>query len=81
MLRLKSCGHCLGDLFEEEFLGECELVCLQCGNRVSGPGLMLAPVRVHADPIAQIAHFDGTARQRRSASSPMRRPQLDGQVE
>jgi hypothetical protein len=30
MLRLKSCGHCLGDVFEEEILGERELVCLQC---------------------------------------------------
>jgi hypothetical protein len=51
MLRLKSCGHCLGDLFEEEILGERELVCIQCGNRISQTGLMLAPARVYAQPL------------------------------
>jgi hypothetical protein len=48
VLRLKSCGHCLGDLFEEEILGERELVCIQCGNRISQTGLALAPARVYA---------------------------------
>lgn len=53
MLRLKSCGHCLGDLFEEEILGERDLVCLQCGNRVSPPSLLvLAPVTVETAPSA-----------------------------
>lgn len=51
MLRLKSCGHCLGDLFEEEILGERELVCLQCGNRIPRRGLVLAPARVSAQAL------------------------------
>ena len=29
----KGCPRCNGDLFEEEFLGGSDLVCLQCGYR------------------------------------------------
>jgi hypothetical protein len=49
MLLLKSCDHCLGDMYLEEFLGDRELVCLQCGNRVGASTMTLAPVRVGAD--------------------------------
>jgi hypothetical protein len=45
---LKSCGHCLGDMFMEKFLGDRELVCLQCGNRMRPPAMALAPVPVVA---------------------------------
>jgi len=33
MMALKSCPRCRGDLIQEEFLGEAELVCIQCGYR------------------------------------------------
>ena len=62
MLQLKSCGHCLGDLFEEEFLGQRELVCLQCGNRVSKKGLVLAPVRIYAQSTPQSMPRESHAR-------------------
>jgi hypothetical protein len=42
-MQIKSCSRCLGDLYEEEILGERESVCLQCGYR--GPALLLVPVR------------------------------------
>lgn len=33
MISLKACPRCSGDLYEEEILGDRELVCLQCGSR------------------------------------------------
>jgi len=35
MMALKSCPRCRGDLVQEEFLGEVELVCIQCGYRAA----------------------------------------------
>ncbi len=35
MVRLRSCPRCEGDMFQEEFLGDTELVCLQCGYHIS----------------------------------------------
>jgi hypothetical protein len=39
MLSLKSCPRCNGDMLPEEYLGDVDLVCLQCGNRVAAPTL------------------------------------------
>lgn len=33
MVELKACQRCLGDMLVEEYLGDRELVCLQCGHR------------------------------------------------
>jgi hypothetical protein len=33
MLRLKSCGRCLGDMFSESSSDGFEWVCVQCGYR------------------------------------------------
>lgn len=33
MINLKACPRCQGDMMLEEYLGESELVCLQCGYR------------------------------------------------
>jgi uncharacterized protein (DUF983 family) len=33
MIITKSCPRCQGDMLREEFLGEVEMVCLQCGHR------------------------------------------------
>lgn len=33
MVRFKGCTRCGGDVTIEEFHGETEFVCLQCGNR------------------------------------------------
>jgi DNA-directed RNA polymerase subunit RPC12/RpoP len=33
MVRFKGCPRCHGDVTIEEFHGETELVCLQCGHR------------------------------------------------
>lgn len=35
MIELKACPRCQGDLYEEEIVGERELVCLQCGSRTN----------------------------------------------
>jgi len=37
MIQIKACPRCAGDMMLEEYLGESELVCLQCGNRISPP--------------------------------------------
>ena len=34
MIRSKSCPRCQGDMMLEEYLGEAEIVCLQCGHPV-----------------------------------------------
>ena len=65
MLLLKSCGHCLGDMFMEEFLGDRELVCLQCGNRVRQPAMALAPVRVAAGQMNRVRRPPAPSRARR----------------
>jgi DNA-directed RNA polymerase subunit RPC12/RpoP len=39
-MMFKACARCRGDLYREENLGQADLVCLQCGYRVS-----LAPIR------------------------------------
>ena len=31
----KGCARCGGDMYREEDIGQTDLVCLQCGNRVS----------------------------------------------
>jgi len=33
VIQLKSCPRCNGDMMLEEYLGDSELVCLQCGHR------------------------------------------------
>lgn len=33
MLLPKSCSRCLGDLIEDEVVGEIDVVCIQCGFR------------------------------------------------
>ena len=37
MIYFKSCPRCRGDLLIEDWAGEEEAVCLQCGCRVSRP--------------------------------------------
>lgn len=37
MIELKACQRCLGDMLVEEYLGDKELVCLQCGHRQPAP--------------------------------------------
>jgi len=34
MLLLKRCPRCRGDLADEEWLGQVDLACIQCGHRV-----------------------------------------------
>ena len=34
MMQLKSCPRCHGDMIGEDWLGETELVCIQCGHRM-----------------------------------------------
>jgi uncharacterized protein YbaR (Trm112 family) len=34
MLSLKACPRCRGDLMLEQYLGDSELVCIQCGKRL-----------------------------------------------
>jgi uncharacterized protein (DUF983 family) len=34
-MNLKGCPRCNGDMMPEDFLGDVELVCLQCGHRVA----------------------------------------------
>jgi ribosomal protein S27AE len=34
-IQIKSCPRCLGDMMLEEYLGEREFVCLQCGYRLA----------------------------------------------
>jgi hypothetical protein len=57
VILLKSCDQCLGDMFMEDFLGDRELVCLQCGHRVQQPPMALAPVRVLAGQGARFAGY------------------------
>ena len=33
MIAFKACPRCRGDLMQDEFLGQAELACLQCGYR------------------------------------------------
>jgi len=33
MINLKACPRCGGDTSPEEYLGDLEVVCLQCGHR------------------------------------------------
>lgn len=35
MINLKSCPRCNGDMMLEQYLGDSELVCLQCGHRAA----------------------------------------------
>lgn len=39
MIELKACERCLGDMLVEDYLGDRELVCIQCGNRQPLPTL------------------------------------------
>jgi len=39
MIQIKSCPRCRGDMMLEEYLGESEFVCLQCGYRLDAPEL------------------------------------------
>ena len=36
-LNLKGCSRCGGDLLVEDYLGDVELVCIQCGHRSMAP--------------------------------------------
>ena len=33
MIQLKACKRCEGDMLVEEYLGDKDLVCIQCGYR------------------------------------------------
>ena len=33
-MEFKGCTRCQGDLYREEYLGQTDLVCLQCGFRL-----------------------------------------------
>jgi hypothetical protein len=33
MINLKACNRCGGDMTRDEYLGDIDLVCLQCGHR------------------------------------------------
>jgi uncharacterized protein (DUF983 family) len=33
VIHLKSCPRCRGDMMLEQYLGDSEFVCLQCGHR------------------------------------------------
>ena len=35
LIQLKSCPRCSGDMMLEQYPGDSELVCLQCGHRSS----------------------------------------------
>ncbi|MEX0682967.1 MAG: hypothetical protein WD904_10315 [Dehalococcoidia bacterium] len=37
MVNLKACSRCGGDVLIEEYLGESDFVCLQCGHRTAVP--------------------------------------------
>ena len=39
MLSAKSCERCNGNMMLEEYLGETEFVCIQCGHRIDAPEL------------------------------------------
>lgn len=47
-MKLKSCGRCGGDMFEEDMPGFHEIVCLQCGMREPLPGKRF-PIRQNHD--------------------------------
>lgn len=53
VIHLKSCSRCSGDMMLEQYLGDSELVCLQCGHRVSPPTALVRPAM--AAPIKQAA--------------------------
>lgn len=40
------CARCEGRMMLEEYLGETEFVCIQCGNRVDAPELRKPAYRV-----------------------------------
>jgi len=44
MINLKACARCGGDVMAEDYLGDIELVCLQCGHRTSAPVEARQPV-------------------------------------
>lgn len=49
LIHLKSCPRCSGDMMLEQYLGDSELVCLQCGHRSSlQPEAKRAPAPVIA---------------------------------
>jgi len=35
VIQLKSCPRCNGDMMLEEYMGDSDLVCLQCGHRTA----------------------------------------------
>ncbi len=37
MVNTKACPRCNGNMMLEEFPGEAEFVCIQCGNRLDAP--------------------------------------------
>ncbi|HEV8574223.1 MAG TPA: hypothetical protein VGR43_05885 [Dehalococcoidia bacterium] len=47
VIHLKECPRCNGDMMVEEYLGDSDLVCLQCGYRrpLEQPQPVLALVR------------------------------------
>lgn len=46
----KGCPRCSGDLYEEEYLGGKDLVCLQCGYRQEAvAGAAQGGIRIRAD--------------------------------
>ena len=44
MIHLKACKRCGGDMLTEKYLGDFDLVCIQCGYRTPAnpPALVLA---------------------------------------
>ena len=41
----KGCARCGGDMYREEDIGQTNLVCLQCGNRVSADRALVSAFR------------------------------------
>jgi DNA-directed RNA polymerase subunit RPC12/RpoP len=41
----KGCARCDGDMYREEDIGQTDLVCLQCGYRVSADRVPIAAFR------------------------------------
>jgi DNA-directed RNA polymerase subunit M/transcription elongation factor TFIIS len=44
----KGCARCKGDMYREEDIGQTDLVCLQCGYRVSADRMSVEVLRGRA---------------------------------
>lgn len=53
MIQLKACKRCGGDMLVEEYLGDQDLVCIQCGHRSPASFSERAPARAGARVLAR----------------------------